>query len=64
MLLMNLEESGISYEISGDKIVLELLDGTKLDIKILKMTNIPTKKPEDFRPPTEFSKKWIVTDLR
>ena len=64
MLLMNLEESGISYKADGDKMTLDLSDGTKLDIKIVKMTGIPTKKPEAFRPPTEFSKKWIVTDLR
>ena len=64
MLLMNLEESGISYKVDGDKITLDLPDGTKLDIIIVKMTGIPTKKPEAFRPPTEFSKKWIVTDLR
>ena len=64
ILLMNLEESGISYEVNGDNIVLDLSDGTKLDIKILNMISVPTKKPEDFRPPTQFSKKWIITDLR
>ena len=64
MLLMNLEESGIAYKTDGDVIVLDLPDGTKVHIKILKVSNIPTKKPEAFRPPTEFSKKWIVTDLR
>ena len=64
VLLMNLEESGISYETDGDMIVLDLPDGTKLDIKIVNMSSVPTKKPEAFRPPTEFSKNWIVTDLR
>ena len=64
ILLMNLEESGISYEVNGDNIVLDLSDGTKLDIKILNMISVPTKKPEDFRPPTQFSMKWIITDLR
>ena len=64
ILLMNLEESGISYEVNGDNIVLDLSDGTKLDIMILNMIIVPTKNPEDFRPPTQFSMKWIITDLR
>lgn len=64
MLLMNLDEYGISYSVDGDNILLTLQDGTKLDIRIIKMTSIQTKKPEAFRPPTEFSKDWIVTDLR
>ena len=64
IMLMNLEGSGVSYEDCGDKIVLDLPDGTRLEIKILEITSVPTKKPEDFRPPTEFSKKWIITDLR
>ena len=64
MLLMNLEESGVSYKVDGDNIILDMPDGTKLDIRIKSMEGIPTKKPEAFRPPTEFPKKWIVTDLR
>ena len=64
LLLMNLEESGISYNVDGDKIVLYLPDGSKLDIKINSMSETPTKKPEAFRPPTEFPTNWIVTDLR
>ena len=64
LLLMNLEDSGISYEVNGQKVTINLPDQTKLDIVITRMDGIPTKKPEAFRPPTEFSKKWIVTDLR
>lgn len=64
MLLMNLEESGVSYKVNGDRILLDMPDGTKLDIKIKSMESISTKKPEAFRPPTEFPKRWIVTDLR
>lgn len=64
LLLMNMEQSGISYKVEGDKISLELPDGTDLDIKIRSLISTPTKKPEAFRPPTEFSKKWIITDLR
>jgi hypothetical protein len=64
LLLMNLDESGVSYKVDGDKIVLDMPDGTKLDITVKSIKEIPTKKPEAFRPPTEFPKKWIVTDLR
>ena len=64
MLLMNLEESGISYKVDGEKIILSLQDGTNMDLIIKSMEIVPTKKPEAFRPPTEFPKKWIVTDLR
>ena len=64
LLLMNLEESGVSYKVQGDSILLTLPDGTNLDIKINNLSSIPTKKTEAFRPPTEFSGQWIVTDLR
>lgn len=64
LLLMNLEESGLSYKVQGDNILLTLPDGTKLDIKINNLSSIPAKKTEAFRPPTEFSRQWIVTDLR
>jgi hypothetical protein len=64
LLLMNLDESGVSYKVDGDRIVLDMPDGTKLDITVKSIKEIPTKKPEAFRPPTEFPKKWIVTDLR
>lgn len=64
MLLMNIEESKISYKIESDQIHLDLPDGTRLTIKILSMDAAPTKKPEAFRPPTEFSGEWVVTDLR
>lgn len=64
MLLMNLEEAKIPYKVDRDSILLDLPDGTKLSIKILSMSAAPTKKPEAFRPPTDFSGKWIVTDLR
>ena len=61
---MNLDESGVSYKVDGDRIILDMPDGTKLDITVKSIKEIPTKKPEAFRPPTEFPKKWIVTDLR
>jgi hypothetical protein len=64
LLLMNLDESGVSYKVDGDRIILDMPDGTKLDITVKSIKEIPTKKPEAFRPPTEFPKKWIVTDLR
>ena len=64
LLLMNIEESKISYKIESDQIHLDLPDGTRLTIKILSMDAAPTKKPEAFRPPTEFSGEWVVTDLR
>ena len=64
ILLMNLDEYGISYVVDGDKITLSLPDGTELVINVLKMTEISRKKPEAFRPPVEFSNDWIVTDLR
>ena len=64
LLLMHLEESSVTYEVKGDTVVLNLPDGTSLDIKINKMLSAPFKKSEAFRPPTEFSGNWIVTDLR
>ena len=64
ILLMNLEESGLTYKESSDHIYINLEDGTELDIRIKAMSVAPIKKPEAFRPPTDFSDKWIVTDLR
>ena len=64
LLLMNLEESSIIYEVQGDNIILNMPDGSSIDIRINDMTSVPTKKSEDFRPPTEFSGQWVVTDLR
>lgn len=64
MLLMNLEESGISYKVQNNSILLDMPDGSRYTIKITALTTVPTKKPEAFRPPTEFSKQWVVTDLR
>ena len=64
MLLMNLEESGISYKVEDEKIILDLADGSRLDIKIRSFQCKPTKKLEAFRPPVEFPGNWIVTDLR
>lgn len=63
-LLMNLEESNVKYRVQGDNIILNMPDGTALDIKINNMTSMPIKKSEAFRPPIEFSGQWIVTDLR
>lgn len=64
MLLMNLEESTASYKIDGDKIILNMPDSTKLEITLKNISSIPIKKPEAFRPPAEFPKNWIITDLR
>lgn len=64
LLLMNLEESDITYKVQGDNIILNMPDSTSLDIKIVNMTSIPIKKTEAFRPPIEFFGQWIVTDLR
>ena len=64
LLLMNLEESGISYRVDGSRIIIDMPDGTQLDIIISGMSSVPAKKSEAFRPPTEFPKNWIVTDLR
>ena len=60
LLLMNLEEATITYKVKGDSIILDLPDGTALSIKITEMVSVPIKKSEDFRPPTEFSKEWIL----
>lgn len=64
ILLMNIEESKIPYKVDNDQIIMDLPDGTRLTIRILSMSAAPTKKPEAFRPPTEFSDEWVVTDLR
>ena len=64
LLLMNLEESSVTYKVQGDDIILNMPDGTSLDIRINDMTSVPTKKSEAFRPPIEFSGQWVVTDLR
>ena len=64
LLLMNLEESSIIYKVQGDNIILNMPDGSSIDIRINDMTSVPIKKSEDFRPPTEFSGQWVVTDLR
>ena len=64
LLMMNLEESGVSYKIDGNRIALDMPDGTKVEITIKSLESIPAKKPEAFQPPVKFPKGWIVTDLR
>jgi hypothetical protein len=64
LLMMNLEESGVSYKAEGDSLLLDMSDGTKVEITIKSMEDVPTKKPEAFQPPVKFPKGWIVTDLR
>lgn len=64
LLLMNLEESSITYKVQGDHILLTMPDRTELDIKIKNMVTLSSKKSEAFRPPIEFSGQWVVTDLR
>ena len=64
LLMMNLEESGVAYKAEGDKLLLDMLDGTKVEITIKSMEGISAKKPEAFQPPVKFPKGWIVTDLR
>ena len=64
LLMMNLEESGVSYKAEGDKLLLDMPDGTKVEITIKSMEGVPAKKPEAFQPPVKFPKGWIVTDLR
>lgn len=64
MLLMNMEESVSSYKEDGNRILLELPDGTGLEITVKDMRSADKKKPEAFRPPTVFGSDWIVTDMR
>jgi len=64
ILLMNLEKSALSYKAEGNRIHLELPDGTSLEITIMDLKTADAKKPEAFRPPVEFGSDWIVTDLR
>ena len=64
LLLMNIEESAISYKVQGESIILNMPDGSVIDIRIKSIKTVEIKKPEAFRPPTEFPKRWIVTDLR
>lgn len=64
LLLMNLEENSVSYEVDGNRIGISLPDGTRLDVTVKDMKPLETRKPEAFRPPVEFGSDWIVTDLR
>lgn len=64
MLLMNIENTALSYEIKGDVVTLELPGGVSLEITICSLQKVQTKKSEAFRPPTDFDSTWIVTDLR
>jgi len=64
LLLMNLENSGASCEVDGNRISVTLADGSPLEIVITSLESVDTKKTEAFRPPTEFGSDWIVTDLR
>lgn len=64
LLLMNLEENSVSYEVDGNRIGISLPDGTRLDVTVKDMKQLETRKPEAFRPPVEFGSDWIVTDLR
>ena len=64
LLLMDLEKTARSYKAEGNKISVQLANGTLLDIIIEEMKTVGTKKTEDFRPPHKFDSDWIVTDLR
>jgi hypothetical protein len=64
LLLMNLEENSVSYDVEGNLIRISLPDGTRLDVTVKGMKPLETIKPEAFRPPVEFGSDWIVTDLR
>lgn len=64
LLLMNLEENSVLYDVEGNLIRISLPDGTRLDVTVKGMKPLETIKPEAFRPPVEFGSDWIVTDLR
>ena len=64
LLLMNLEKAATSCKVEGNKVIISLADGTPLEIVVTGLETMETKKPEAFRPPTEFGSDWIVTDLR
>lgn len=64
LLLMNLEKSASSYKADGNTVTLSLDGGMTLDITLTHLTALDTKKPEAFRPPTQFGSDWVVTDLR
>lgn len=64
MLLLNLDKLASSYKVDGNRISLVLSNGTSLDIIIKDLQPVAQKKPEAFRPPTDFGPDWIVTDLR